>query len=86
MDLFGLATYDFDNSVRNTAIGNTIGNAVCHGHHQQREESRDCNFNIAPFDVLDGAGHHDAYDDEDGSGSAGGNKTQQRHSESRQLS
>ena len=74
MNLFGLAAHHLDDSVRDAAVGDTVGDTVSHRHHQQGEKGRDCDFDVAPFDVLDGAGHHHAHDDEDGGGSAGGDK------------
>ena len=79
MHLAGLATDDLDHGVGNAAESDTVGNAVAEGHHYQGEESGDGDLNVRPVDFLQGTAHHNAYDHQDRSGSAGRHKAQQRH-------
>ena len=74
----GLSADDFD-SVRDTAESDTVSNAVAEGHHHQGEESGNCDLDVSPVDSLQGTTHHNTYDDQDRSGSAGRHEAQKRH-------
>ena len=81
VDLLYLACEELDHDVGEQTESDTVRDIICKRHHSERQEGRDCDFRIGPFDVFHAADHEHSDIDEGGRSSAGRDEDSDRAQE-----